>query len=192
MSRIVVKLAVVAVVAAGLVLGASAPGWSYVGLKGGMYMPNSDDKGLDGWDTGFGGELAVGGEFGQGPVGFGLEGGLGGFIVKPEHGDVNLTIVPITLTGKLLVRPAEILTLFVGGGFGYYVGMLGGDDVSEMSSSDKTGQGLGFQAVGGVEVLLGAVGLIAELKWSMAEVKFGDSDDKINIGGTAILVGLTF
>lgn len=192
MRRIMVKLAVVAVVATGLVLGASVPGWSYVALKAGMYMPNTDDHGLDGWKNGFGGEFAVGGQFGQGPVAFGVEGGLGGFMLKHDEGDVNLTIVPITINGKLLVRPAEIVTLFIGGGLGYYVGMLSGDDVSEMSSSDKTGKGLGFQAVGGVEVLLGAVGLIAEVKWSKADVEFGDSDDKANIGGTAILVGLTF
>lgn len=189
MKRIVAKYAAVAAVAVAFVLGASAPGWSYVAVKGGMFMPNSDDKGLKDWDNGFGGELAIGGDFGA----FAVDGGIGYFrLSHPDADDLNLSIVPLTITGKFLLKPSPKLTVYLGGGVGYYVGMLGGDDVEDMDTDDKTGKGVGFHAVGGLEIPLGAVGLLAEVKWSQAKVEFGESSEKSNIGGITALVGVKF
>lgn len=189
MKRLLVRSALAAAVAVGLVLGASAPGWSYMAVKGGLFMPNSDEKGLKDWDNGFGGELAVGGDFGA----FAVDGSVGYFRVEqPDAEDLNLAVVPLTITAKAQLKPSAALTIYAGGGLGYYVGFLDGDDVNDLSTDDKTGTGVGFHLVGGIELPLGPLGFLAEVKWSQAKVEFGDSSEKSNIGGIAVLAGLKF
>lgn len=189
MSRIVVKLAVTVTVALGLVLGASVPSWSYVALKAGVFLPNSADEGLKNYDTGFGGEFAGGANFGEGPVGFGLEGGLGAYRTAASEGDAALAIVPVTLTGKLLIKPGEMVTLYLGAGLGYYIGY---DLEGEGSFDERSIKGLGYQAVGGIDVLLGGVGLVAEVKWSQTQAEHKDSDEKYDIGGITVQIGVSF
>jgi opacity protein-like surface antigen len=186
---LLVRSAVAASVAVGLLFGASAPGWSYMAVKGGLFMPNGDEQGLKDWDNGFGGEVAVGGDFGA----FAIDGSVGYFRIEhPDADDLNLAVVPLTLTAKAQLHPAPGMAIYAGGGLGYYVGMLGGDDVSGVDTDDKTGTGVGFHLVGGIELPLGPIGFLAEVKWSQADVEFGDSDDKTNIGGIAVLAGIKF
>lgn len=175
-----------------LTLGVASPGWSYLAVKGGLFMPNGDDRGLKHFDNGFGGELAIGGQFSQGPVGFAVDGGIGYFTTETEGGDYDLQVVPLTLTGKLLLKPVSALTLYAGGGLGYYIALLGGDGVEGWDSDDKTGKGLGFHAVGGVKLPFGPLAILAEVRWSKAEVQYGGHGNDVNIGGITVIAGIKF
>lgn len=174
--------------AGAIALSLSTPGWSYVEVKAGLFMPNGDEKGLKGYENGFGGEVAMGGEIG--PIA--IDGGAGYYTTKFEQGDLALWIVPITVTAKYFIRPTPALSIYVGGGLGYDFGALRGKSVDELEIKDKVCQGFEFHAVAGLEVPIGPISLIGEIKWSKADVKFGESDEKVNIGGLTALAGLAF
>lgn len=174
--------------AGAIVLALSTPGWSYVEAKAGLFMPNGDNKGLKDYKNGFGGEIAIGGEVG--PIA--IDGGVGYYTTKFKEGDLSLWIVPITLTAKYFITPSPALSIYIGGGLGYDFGALRGSLVDDWEVKDKVCQGFEFHAVAGLEVPVGPISLIGEIRWSKADVKFGESDEKVNIGGITALAGLAF
>jgi hypothetical protein len=169
-----------ALLAAGVLLGATAgQSQAYLGVKGGLFMPNDDDKGLKSFDNGYGGELFFGSDVG--PIS--LE--LGGYTTKPESGgDDSLNTVYGSGTAKAYL-PIGPLSIYGGGGAGYYYSKFGDSD------SDSDGNGVGFHAVGGAEFSAGVISILAEVRWNQAKLDFGGPED-VNVGGLMLNVGLIF
>jgi opacity protein-like surface antigen len=181
MGRTAGKLCSIICLAVMLVLAGGTTGWAFVGIKAGAFMPNSDEKGLKDFDTGTAVEVSFGKDFGL----VGIEVGAGYLATSHSTFDVDLTVVPILATAKLSFKPSEALGLYLGGGAGYYLATLDGPGDSEDDAA------VGFHAVGGVDVPLGPVILNGEVRWSQAEPDF-DGDDKVNIGGLTVTIGLKF
>jgi hypothetical protein len=172
-----------ALVTAGALLGATAAeSQAYVGLKGGVFMPNDDEEGLKGLDDGFGGEFFFGGDVG--PVS--LEFGAGYARAKNGDADEAFHVASGLGTAKLYL-PLGPIALYGGGGLGVYYARFGDD------SDAPDGTGVGVHAVGGAEFSLGVVSLLAELKWNQAKVKVKDfGDTKMNVGGLMLNFGVIF
>lgn len=177
MGRIVLRT-VTAALALGTVLAATAgEARAYLGAKAGVFVPNGKERGLDGFDTGYGGELFFGGDLG--PVA--VELGLGGYRAEPEAsaGDA-LEAAYVGVTGKLSL-PLGPLSFYGGAGGASYFARFG-DDV------DATGTGV--HLVGGAEFSVGLVGVLAELRWNRAELDFGGGD--ADVGGLLFSLGIVF
>lgn len=186
MKKTAVRILAVCCAAVALVAVSVTDTQAYVGIKAGLFMPNSDSKGLDGFDNGFGGELFGG--MAAGPID--IEFGLGGYSAKPEGGDSDdaLNVARVNATAKVHL-PLGPVSLFGGAGAGYYYAMIGSD------SDNPDGNGVGFHVVGGAEFSLGVAALLAEVQWNQAKIKFeqdGFESDKINIGGLMLNVGVLF
>jgi len=172
---------IAALLVAGALLGATiAESQAYVGIKGGIFDPNDDNKGLKNWDNGYGAELFFGGDVE--PVS--IELGLGGYTTKPDkdaNDSLNTGYAAGTAKGYLPLGP---VSLYAGGGAGYYFSKLGDEDVD--------GSGLGVHLVGGAEFSLGVISLLGEVRWSQVKIEFNDASDKTNVGGLMFNVGVIF
>jgi len=179
MGRAVGRVLAVVLAVAVILVATGGQSQAYIGVKGGLFMPNDDDNGLKNFDNGYGGELFFGSDVGP----LSLELGLGGYTAKPEGGgDDSLNTVYGSGTAKAYL-PLGPLSIYGGGGAGYYY--------SKFSDSDSDGNGLGFHVVGGAEVSAGVISILAELKWNQAKLDFGGSE-KANVGGLMLNVGLIF
>jgi outer membrane protein W len=97
----------------------------YISFKAGIFSPESDD--LEGFDTGFNGEIALGlyfnpnfaAEFGVGylKTEYDESGSIAGYDITLSS---EIMLIPITLTLKGII-PINKLELFAGAGIGLYV-----------------------------------------------------------------------
>ena len=111
--------------------------------KAGIYSPQTND--LDGFDTGFNGEIALGW---RAHPNFATEFGAGYFNTEASDfgGRINLDVVPITLTLKGIL-PYEKWDFFALGGVGAY--FVSGDiDFSGFDSHDRDTVFGGFLGLG--------------------------------------------
>lgn len=175
-----------------------AEGRSYVGVRGGIFIPNSDkEDGLGEFDTGYNIEAVFGYKVHRN---FAIEGGLGRYSSDGEWSEDGVTIdatasaTPITLTAKgIMPVGSGKVELYGGGGLGYYFaeaeakfnGFSGSDDASA----------LGFHLVGGVDFNVSdKVAIGAEVKWFSVkpEFEFNGGEEEIKFGGAIINVGLKY
>lgn len=166
---------------------------NYVVLKGGIYSPSDDIdvRDINGGvidrvdpDTGFNGEIAVGHYFL--PI-FATELGVGYFesegVPPTQPGETKLKVVPVLLTGKLLlpVGPVEPYGEF---GIGGYITKLDvSGTVGNFSSSTKGTFGL-HAGVGGNFNVTDTIFLGAEGRYLWAKPSFGGQD--INLDGFTV------
>jgi opacity protein-like surface antigen len=191
-----------------LVFAVSSPSHAYFGVKAGAFLPNDDDDGLDGFDTGYSVEGFYGYEFNPN---FALEAGVGYYkseysdsFYEPEinatiNEDDTLSVIPLTLTAKGTYPVGQGFSLFGGAGVGAYfakveVDMDAGGYVSV--SDDDTQTAFGFHVVAGGEYkFANGMAALAEFKWLKAESDFelfDESTDDINIGGIVLSLGVKF
>jgi outer membrane protein W len=182
---------------------------SYFALKGGIFSPNSEEKGLKDFDTGYNIEVAYGYKVNPN---FAIEAGIGKYSSEYSEsgyvevdgwlypGSITLTAsaIPITLTLKG-IAPLSYgkVELYGGGGIGYYLSTMeakvtiGG--YSESESWDASA--LGFHLVGGGDFYVSEkVALGLEVKWFQVKPEF-DYDgykEKTNLGGTIFNAFLKF
>ena len=180
MKRTIGKVLGVFLAAGALLAVAAAPGEAYMGIKGGLFMPNGDSDGLKDWENGYGGEIFFGGDVG--PVS--IELGIGGYTTKPDSdADDSLNTAYGAGTAKLYL-PLGPVSLYGGGGAGWYFSKFGDEDFD--------GNGLGIHAVGGAEFSLGVASLLAEIRWSQVKIEFNDASEKTNVGGLMANIGIIF
>lgn len=132
-----------------LAMGQNPP--NYVVVKGGVFIPGGDLEDDD-YDTGLNGEVAYGRYF---HPNFALEGGLGYHETETSEDnlDVNLSIIPVTVTAKGVYNTNRI-EVFGGAGVGVYAAVVDLDrkDVTTgIKASDDDAD-----AVFGLHVLAGA------------------------------------
>jgi len=201
---------VIAVVALSVaVFSAPASAQFYFGVKGSAFLPNTDEAGLEDFDTGFGGEAFAGFRF---IPFFGLEFGAGYYQSKWEDSvsgvDIEDTVsaMPVTITAKGFLPLGPRARLYAGGGGGVYFAKdkvegsaaipgLGGVTVHASAEGDDVV--FGYHAVVGGEFMVAPnVGLQLEGKWFKAEPEFEydefDATDEFDIGGIMISFGVLF
>jgi opacity protein-like surface antigen len=169
----------------------------YFALRLGSYMPQHSD--MDGFNSGFDGEVAFGAFF---TPNLAAEVGIGYFQSSSDTvsvstpygvatGKAELTVIPVTATGKL-VYPIQNVDLYALAGVGIYSGemkataSLPGYSSASESSSDTA---FGFHLGGGIAVRLTPEFTIgAELRYTGLEATFFDTTghlDGLRIGALA-------
>lgn len=187
---------------------------TYLSVRGGVFMPNSekgdDYQGLSYFDTGYNIELAVG----YRPVSYAaIEVGTGFFsasgeITKQDYSiDRTLYGVPITLTVKG-IQEFDRLTLSAGAGVGLYQGFMDNEISFQNTPVDESNHGtaVGYQAVFDADFKINdnwSAG--ANFKWFSARPEIemttvsedgtriiSDTKEKWEIGGTTVNLGLKY
>lgn len=200
----VLAVAVVALSVAAFSAPASAQ--FYAGGRGGAFLPNNADDGLNHFNTGFGLEAFAGMRL---MPYFGVEAGIGYLrtrwnVVETENEDETITVsaIPLTLTAKGFFPLGDAARLYAGAGVGAYFAKntLDGTEFGADVSFDTKATAFGVHAVVGGEYLVTPhLGLEAEVKWFVAkpDFTFDVADEqlqsgKFNIGGFLLNLGVLF
>lgn len=168
------------------------------GIKGQMFFPNHEAKGLEGFDLGFG--IGVEGRFTLLPmialspqVGFTQSSGsrtVGGVPFTAVYDDVPIQV------NAFFTPPLEAFDLYVGGGGSYHFTRLWWTGPSDSDSA----AGWGWQAKAGIGHSVGVGNLYLEGEWSASTVhfsnpsgkfttRFGRSDADLMGGGASLFFG---
>lgn len=189
------RLLTILVVAVVSVVSYSTPAWCDLGIKVGLFTPES----LPTWKNGISGEVL----FASKPLGgsqyiaidFGDEftyikhknedNGGSGYLVKDA----------LVFTPKFIYGPEALPRFFTYAGVGLSGGFAGvnGDRFKKSNGTkmDKTTVlGWGYHVALGVEYAFDNSTLLAEFKWSHQDYKL--LDEKWNLGGTNISIGMLF
>lgn len=154
---------------------AALAGDSYLLVKAGAYTPEASD--LDGFDTGFNGELAIG-RFVM-PF-LGIE--LGGGYFESSNGPTDLSVYPLTLAARFRLPLPIVKPYAIAGGGAYFAnidGPFGG-------SQDDTA--FGYFAGAGVDFKILFLLVNLEAKYLWAQPSFSGVD--VNIDGIVATVGV--
>ncbi len=163
-------------------------GQTYVFGHVGLFEPNSDTDGLDGYDTG--GHFDVG--FGSRVSPFlAIEGAVGAYDAK--RGPDEATVVPLTI-GVRLIAPNPIIEPYLGGGLGLYFSRLKEEAFTGFSGIDDTSSDFGGYLSAGADLWLNPrMALNFEGKYHIVNPSFqsnaGNSFD-VNMGGWTANLGL--
>ncbi len=172
-----------------------SPAESYVTIKLGVFMPNEDSDFLD---DGFAIGGAIGHKFNRN---FALEVGLDNVSTDFDDGygyeDVNVNILGIPVTAKLVAPLSNQLEFYAGGGFGVYFTNVEDDYVYYDGyyyddGADDTS--LGFHTLLGADIKMNPnMALNMEVRYTQIE---HDHDeyyyDDFEVGGTTASIGLKF
>lgn len=200
------------VVAAALMVAAfSAPASAqyYAGVRGGVFLPNSAEEGLDEFDAGFSAEGFAGFRF---TPNLALEAGAGYYQSKWEDEDdvipENNTVssIPVTLTAKAFLPLAERASLYAGAGVGAYFakaeveGSWKEESLDILATDTATDTAFGYHfVVGGEYQVSPRLGLEVQAKWFKADPSFSFfegtaslTEVEPDIGGVVLSLGLVF
>jgi opacity protein-like surface antigen len=156
----------------------------YASLKAGVFLPNNDSDGLDEFDPG----VTIEGAFGFRPHrNFAAELGVAWYRAQSDDLDIDLDVVPVTLTAKgILPLLGDRLELFGGAGVGYYFASWDPDEGDEEDEGS-----FGYHLVAGADYKLTssvAIGIEGKYFWAEPDV---DSQD-VQIGGGIITAGVKY
>jgi opacity protein-like surface antigen len=145
----------------------------------GLFEPNSDRNGLEGYDTGGAFDLGIGSRVS--PF-LAIEGTFGAH--RAERGSDEVDVVPLTI-GARLILPSPVIEPYVGGGLGLYFSNL--DEPSTgINDSDTTFGGYGSL---GLDAWLNPrMALNFEGKYHWVEPKFDGFD--VDVSGWTLSLGI--
>lgn len=186
---------------------------SYVSVKGGLFLPNSDMPGLKNFKKGYNFELAVGAKI---HPNIAIEAAAGYYQTEIKDNFVDtyydyyndayytttptVSAIPVTLTIKGII-PLGKVDLFAGAGAGYYYTMLENKvkdlDGAVLGNLDETynASAFGYHFVGGVDFnITDSVAIGAEIKqvYVKPESDISGYKQKVNMGGTIANAGVKF
>ena len=154
----------------------------------GIFEPNSDADGLDGYDSGLNFDLGVGSRVS--PV-FAVEGTFGAY--GAERGPDEATVVPLTIGGRLIL-PHPFIEPYVGAGLGIYFSSLKEDPVPGFTGIDDDSADFGGYLSAGLDLWLSPrSALNFEGRYHYLDPTFhsnaGNSFD-VNMGGWTLNLGV--
>ena len=156
----------------------------------GIFDPNTDVDGLDGYDTGGNFDLGIGSRVS--PL-FAIDGTLGGF--ASERGSDEATVVPLTIGGRLII-PHPFFEPYVGGGIGLYFSSLDEPRADPNFDIDDTSADFGGYLSLGLDLWLNPrVALNFEGKYHWVDPTFetnAGSDVDVDLSGWAVNLGVRF
>jgi opacity protein-like surface antigen len=150
----------------------------------GIFDPNNDVDGLEGYDSGGSFDLGVGSRVS--PL-FAVEGTFGGY--GAERGPDEVTVVPLTIGGRLII-PHPFIEPYVGAGVGLYFSSL--DEPINGIDDNSTDFG-GYLSIGADFWLNPRVALNFEGKYHWVEPSFqtsGGPDVDVNLSGWTANLGV--
>lgn len=180
--KTIVRIAAVALLATFFLVPAANAEGNYVVAKGGFYTPDSNS--LDGFDSGFAGEVALGHEFARN---FGGEVAAGYFKADRSAISGKMSAVPVTVTA-LLKLPLDVVELYAGAGLGAYRTKF---EAAGSASSSDTAFGYHVTA-GGRADLSQQLFVGAEFRYLWAKASFDGTDRKLDGYATTINLGIRF
>jgi hypothetical protein len=113
-------------------------GQPYVFGHIGLFEPNDNSDGLEGYDTGWGFDIGIGSRVSPNLA---VEGTFGAY--GADRGSDEVAVVPLTI-GARLILPAPVVEPYIGGGLGIYFASL---DETGIDDSDTTFGGYGALGV---------------------------------------------
>ena len=154
----------------------------------GVFDPNGDVDGLDGYDSGMNFDLGVGSRVS--PI-FAVDGTIGGYNAK--RGPDEASVVPLTIGGRLII-PHPFFEPYFGGGIGLYFSSLQEDPRPNFSGIDDSQTNFGgYLSVGADMWLNPRMALNFEGKYHFVEPTFhsnaGSSFD-VNLSGWTLNLGI--
>jgi len=166
----------------------AAYGQTYFFAHVGIFDPNTDADGLDGYDTGLNFDLGVGSRVS--PV-LAIDGTFGAF--SAERNSNEATVVPVTV-GARLIMPNPFIEPYIGAGFGLYFSSLEEEATPTFSGIDDTSTDLGgYLSIGADFWLNPRIALNLEGKYHFVEPSFdsnaGNSFD-VNMSGWTVNLGV--
>lgn len=182
MMKTIVRIAAFALLATVFLVPAANAEGNYVVAKGGFYTPDSND--LDGYDSGFAGEAALGHEFARNFAG---EVGVGYIKADRSATSGKLSAIPVTVTA-LAKLPLDVVELYAGAGLGAYHAKL---EAAGSASSSDTAFGYHLTA-GGRADLSQQLFVGAEFRYLWAKASFGGADRKLDGYATTVNLGFRF
>jgi Outer membrane protein beta-barrel domain len=154
----------------------------------GIFDPNTDVDGLDGYDTGGNFDLGIGSRVS--PL-FAIDGTFGGF--ASERGSDEATVVPLTIGGRLII-PHPFFEPYVGGGIGLYFSSLDEPRADPNFDIDDTSADFGGYLSLGLDLWLNPrVALNFEGKYHWVEPTFEASSGRefdVDMGGWTANLGV--
>jgi opacity protein-like surface antigen len=164
--------------------GAGAPppqhavyGQPYVFGHIGLFEPNDDRDGLEGYDTGGAFDVGIGSRVS--PF-LAIEGTFGAF--GSDRGSDEVAVIPVTFGGRLIV-PSYVIEPYIGAGMGIYFASL---DEPGIDDSDTT---LGGYGALGVDAWLNPqVALNFEGRYHFSEPEFDGID--VDVSGWTLSLGV--
>jgi len=194
----------------------------YVGVGGGVFLPNSEEPGLEDFDAGMHGELVFG--YKVHPL-VALELGLGRYEAEytdsfwlgdcPDYPCVigyqdtyDVRVMPVTFTAKYLLQGGERFTFYVGCGVGYYftrvetehvdiIAYADGSRTEERLSSSQTEDAFGFHVTTGCDIVFTEnFCLGCDAKWARVEPSYDWGyplkSEDVELGGFMLGVNLKY
>ncbi len=166
--------------------GAGAPppqhavyGQTYFFAHLGIFEPNDDRDGHEGYDTGGAFDVGIGSRVSPNLA---IEGGFGAY--SSERGPDDLSVVPLTIGARLII-PAPVVEPYIGGGLGLYFADL--DEPSTGINDSDTTIG-GYAALGLDAWLNPRTALNFEGKYHFAEPEFNGFD--VDVSGWTLNLGI--
>lgn len=159
-------------------------GQTYFFAHLGIFDPNNDFDGLEGYDSGGSFDLGFGSRVS--PL-FAVEGTFGGYAA--ERGPDEVTVVPLTIGGRLII-PHPFIEPYVGAGVGLYFSSL--DEPTTGIDDTSTDFG-GYLSIGADFWLNPRVALNFEGKYHWVEPSFqisGGPDVDVNLSGWTANLGV--
>ncbi len=154
----------------------------------GIFDPNSDVDGLNGYDSGMNFDIGVGSRVSPA---FAIDGTFGAYSAK--RGSDEATVVPITIGGRLII-PHPFIEPYIGAGLGLYFSSLKEDPYPGFTGIDDTSADFGGYLSAGLDMWLNPrTALNFEGKYHMVTPTFqsnaGSSFD-VNMGGWTVNLGV--
>ncbi|MGZ8459033.1 MAG: porin family protein [Candidatus Deferrimicrobiaceae bacterium] len=145
----------------------------------GLFDPNSDRNGLEGYDTGGAFDIGIGSRVS--PI-LAIDGTFGGH--RADRGSDEVTVVPLTF-GVRLILPSPVIEPYVGGGLGLYFTNL--DEPSTGIDDSDTAFG-GYGSLGLDAWLNPRMALNFEGKYHWVEPEFNGFD--VDVSGWTVGLGV--
>jgi len=149
----------------------------------GIFDPNNDSDGLEGFDSGGSFDFGFGSRVS--PV-FAVEGTFAGY--GTEQGPDEVTVVPLTIGGRLII-PHPFIEPYVGAGIGLYFSSIDAPGIIDDTSTDFGG----YLSIGADFWLNPRVALNFEGKYHWVEPTFqtiGGPDVDVNLSGWTANLGV--
>jgi hypothetical protein len=152
-------------------------GQPYVFGHIGLFEPNDDRDGLEGYDTGSAFDVGFGSRVS--PI-LAIEGTFGAY--GSDRGSDEVVVVPVTLGGRLII-PAPVIEPYFGGGVGIYFA-----DLEEPGIDDSDTAFGGYLSMGLDAWLNPRMALNFEGKYHWAEPEFDGFD--VDVSGWTLSLGV--
>jgi len=154
----------------------------------GVFDPNSDSDGLDGYDTGLNFDIGVGSRVA--PM-FAIDASFGAY--GAERGSDEASVVPLTIGGRLIL-PHPFLEPYVGAGLGLYFSSLDEGARPGYSGIDDTSADIGGYLSRGLDMWLSprsALNFEGKYHWVNPEFQSNaGSYFDVNMGGWTFNLGV--